>query len=482
MKRIRINYKRFLISIGIFILFALFLILIGRAIICKNDISQEDYISFIKKTMNIKSTHLNFDSIEIQKLMDQTFLYKYSFSYETTYYVVYMKENKKIVYFKKTPISESLKRFTLRDAKREGFKWLYKLAPYTRGNVEIYVEETPSDFICNFTRIENDKKVSDNYAKVAFNRDNGEIIEFDINWFLNVDFVQGVKKGNEQERLKNSLKASYIIDNDSEVKYCLNNVLLNQPLIYYDYSTGEVLPKIEISKFNADFKAYNSYLDYALKRASIQAVKNKMNKIITFISSPNFSITFSQNKFKITNSIYSYQDSTHLGTFSCISDKLGNILEVNFKMHPNINKATKAVDIRELNDKAEEIFQVITGKYINGRSYRTTTDELHQVKYVMDIGGIRILKGFMDVLFDKKTGQIISLNYNLGFKPEFSKKLGNEIKTQEEFIKKITAEGFEEKYIIQKQYGKVFLFEGKVNASLVLAPRVDLSYMMNVRR
>lgn len=96
--------------------------------------------------------------------------------------------------------SDTVNRFSISDVKAKAFKLLYKFAPYTKGNVEIEVASMPNAYVCVFNRYEGDKKVLGNWATVVLNRDNGELLEFNINWYIDINFKSAAKK--EMKRAK----------------------------------------------------------------------------------------------------------------------------------------------------------------------------------------------------------------------------------------------------------------------------------------
>jgi len=69
----------------------------------------------------------------------------------------------------------------------------------------------------------------------------------------------------------------------------------------------------------------------------------------------------------------------------------------------------------------------------------------------------------------------------LGLKPEFMEK-AKEVKDTVEYLKLIKSSGFEEVYVLTKDYGKVYLFEKSVDAHLALKPKFDLTYLMNATK
>ncbi|MEZ0536590.1 hypothetical protein ACAG39_04975 [Caldicellulosiruptoraceae bacterium PP1] len=478
MKKYKINYKRFYISVGILLILLILITALFKTLFTPKVISQDDYLSYIEKVFRVKKENISNLKIAINLLPDQSYLYKYNFDINDTYYEVYLKENKQIVYFNKTAQANKLSRFTVRDAKREGFRWLYKLAPYTKGNVDIYVEETNNNIKCNFVRIESDKKVLDNWAHVIFNKDNGDLINFEINWFKYVTFNDGVKKGNERDILLNNISIFPVIDTDSEIKLTTLNNILGYPNIYYEYTSKQVFPKVKQNK-EINLSTYNSYIKYAQAKSSLKGVELKIEKILNLLSNKHNQIYYSKNKLKFASSWYKYEDNSNNNQIKIELDGYGNILSIDAKLKKTVGITDKINDIRTLNDKAEQVFKVITGKYIDGRNYRTTQDTTHEVLYKLSIGNIDILNGKMNIVFDKKSGIVLIMQYNLGFKPEFLRKI-EKIENVNKYIDMIKAQGFEEKYKIAKDYGKVYLYEQNIDANLVLTPKFNLNYMLNI--
>lgn len=123
------------------------------------------------------------DNIVIEKLLDDIFMFKYFFEDLKLKYEIYMKEDKLIVYFKKFIFFDMVNKFLIRDVKIKVFKFLYKFVFYIKGNVEIEVVLLLNVYICVFNCYEGDKKVLGNWVMVVFNKDNGEFLEFSINWY-----------------------------------------------------------------------------------------------------------------------------------------------------------------------------------------------------------------------------------------------------------------------------------------------------------
>lgn len=285
MKKIKIYTKRLWISIAVLTFGILFIILLVKCLTAKNVPPQQDNISFVKELFGLKAAHLVESDIRLEKLPDETFMYKYLFEDEKSKYEIYMKENRSVVYFKKYVPSDAVNSFSFNDVKSKAFRLLYRLAPYTKGNVDLFVTQTKDRYICNFYRVEGDKKVLSNEAVVVFNRDNGELLEYSINWFSNINFQSGSRKGNEEDRILKSIKVVPAISSDSFLKYTTLNNILSLKDLYFDYAEGKVFPDINLSPNRLNIKEFNSYVEYVKKKASVEYVKLKFGKILNILSS-----------------------------------------------------------------------------------------------------------------------------------------------------------------------------------------------------
>ncbi|ADQ47032.1 hypothetical protein Calkro_2194 [Caldicellulosiruptor kronotskyensis 2002] len=478
--KIKIYTKRLGISIAAFVFGILFIILLIRNFTVKNTPSQNDNITYIKNMFELKNAKLVEDNIIIEKLPDDTFMFKYLFEDTKSKYEIYMKEDQSIVFFKKLTPSDTVNRFSISDVKAKAFKLLYKFAPYTKGNVEIEVASMPNAYVCVFNRYEGDKKVLGNWATVVLNRDNGELLEFNINWYIDINFKSAAKKGNEESKILSSIKVVPVLSSDSFLKYTTMNNILGLKDVYYDFVDGKVYPQINLPTNTLSIRYYNSYVDYAQKRAKVDYVKLKFGKILDLLSSQARHISFSASEFSVSSGgEYSYTKKSFFGTVSITADKYGNILKAmaNLKSSGEIKK----VDSKILNDKAEQIMQLLVGKYVVAKSYIFENDNQHTVSYKLYIGNAYIMNGKLEITFDKLSGEVLKLDFDLGIRPEFMEKVKT-LKSTSEYINLIKSSGFEEVYVLTKEYGKVYLYQKPVEAHLALKPKFDMTYLMHATK
>lgn len=383
--KIKIYTKRLGISIAAFIFGILFIILLIRNFTVKNTPSQNDNITYIKNMFELKNANLVEDNIVIEKLPDDTFMFKYLFEDTKSKYEIYIKEDQSIVFFKKLTPSDTVNRFSISDVKAKAFKLLYKFAPYTKGNVELEVASMPNAYVCVFNRYEGDKRVLGNWATVVLNRDNGELLEFNINWYKDINFKSTAKKGNEESKILSSIKVVPVLSSDSFLKYTTMNNILGLKDVYYDFVDGKVYPQINLPTNTLNIRDYNSYVEYAQKKAQVEYVKLKFGKILNLLSSQARRISFSASEFSVSSGgEYSYTKKSFLGTVKITADKYGNILKAmaDLKSSGEIKK----VDSKVLNDRAEQIMQVLVGKYVVAKSYIFENDNQHTISYKLYIG------------------------------------------------------------------------------------------------
>ncbi|WP_039767457.1 MULTISPECIES: hypothetical protein [unclassified Caldicellulosiruptor] len=478
--KIKIYTKRLGISIAVLVFGIVFIFLLIKYITVRNVLPQEDNINYLKKLFGLKNAQLVESDIKLEKLPDETFMYKYLFEDDKSKYEIYMKESQSVVYFKKYQPSDVVNDFSFNDVKSKAFKLLYKFAPYTKGNVELYVTQTKDKYICNFYRVEGDKKVLSNEAVIVLNKDNGELLEFEINWFSNINFKTGSKKGNEEEKILKSIKIVPAISSDSFLKYTTLNNILSLKDLYFDYVEGKVFPEINLNPNKFNLQEYNNYVDYVQKKASVEYVKLKFGKILNMLSSQQRRLPFSLSEFKIEPSGgYSYKKDSLYGKVEISADKFGNILKMtaNLKASGNIKK----VEAKVLNDRAEQLMQTLLGKFVTAKSYIFDNEKEHAVSYKFYIGGAFVMAGKLNISFDKLSGEVTTVDFDLGLKPEFMEK-AKEVKDTAEYLKLVRSSGFEEVYVLTKDYGKVYLFEKSVDAHLALKPKFDLTYLMNATK
>ncbi len=478
--KIKIYTKRLGISIAAFVFGILFIILLIRNFTVKNTPTQNDNITYVKNMFELKNAKLVEDNIVIEKLPDDTFMFKYLFEDSKSKYEIYMKEDQSIVYFKKFTPSDTVTRFSITDVKPKAFKLLYKFAPYTKGNVEIEVASLQNAYICVFNRYEGDKRVLGNWATVVLNKDNGELLEFRINWHQDINFKNAGKKGNEENKVLNSIKVVPVLSSDSFLKYTTMNNILGLKDVYYDFVDGKVYPQINLTPSALNIRDYNNYVEYAQKKAQIEYVKLKFGKILNLLSSQARRISFSSTEFSISSGgEYSYNKKSFFGTVKIAADKYGNILKAiaDLKSSGEIKK----VDSKVLNDRAEQIMQVLTGKYVVAKSYIFENDNQHTVSYKLYIGNAYIMNGKLEIAFDKLSGEVLKLDFDLGIRPEFMEKVKT-LRSTSEYINLIKSSGFEEVYVLTKEYGKVYLYQKPVEAHLALKPKFDMTYLMHATK
>lgn len=477
MKRIKIYTRRLGISIAVLVFVVLFVILLIKCLTAKNVPPQEDNMSFIKELFGIESADLVESDIKLEKLPDETFMYKYLFEDQKSKYEIYMKENQSVVYFKKYQPSDVVNDFSFGDVKSKAFRLLYKFAPYTKGNVDIYVTQTKDSYICNFYRVEGDKKVLSNEAVIVLSKDNGELLEFNINWFSNINFKSGSKKGDEEDKILKSIKVVPAISSDSFLKYTSLNNILSLKDLYFDYVEGKVYPNINLKENRLNLKEFNSYIDYAQKKASVEYVKLKFGKVLNMLSSRERRLAFSASEFKVNSSGgYSYKKENLYGKVEILADKFGNIVKMTANLKPSGN--IKKEETKVLNDRAEQLMQILLGKFVTAKSYIFDSNNEHTVSYKFYIGGAYVMAGRLNITFDRISSEITAVDFDLGLRPEFMEKV-KEVKDTSEYIKLVKSSGFEEVYVLTKDYGKVYLFEKGVDAHLALKPKFDLAYLMN---
>jgi len=478
--KIKIYTKRLGISIAVLVFVILLIFLLVKCITVRNIPPQEDNISYLKKLFGLKNAQLAESDIKLEKLPDETFMYKYLFEDDKSKYEIYMKENQLVVYFKKYLPSDVVNNFSFNDVKSKAFKLLYKFAPYTKGNVELYVTQTKDKYICNFYRVEGDKKVLSNEAVIVLNKDNGELLEFDINWFSNINFKSGSKKGDEEDKILRSIKVVPAISSDSFLKYTTLNNILSLKDLYFDYVEHKVFPEINLNPNKFNIQEFNNYVEYTQKKASIDYVKLKFGKILNLLSSEQRRLAFSPSEFKIEPSGgYLYKKDSLYGKVEISADKFGNILKMtaNLKASGNI----KRVETKVLNDRAEQLMQTLLGKFVTAKSYIFDNENEHSISYKFYIGGAFVMAGKLNISFDKLSGEIATVDFDLGLRPEFMEK-EKEVKDTAEYLKLVKSSGFEEVYVLTKDYGKVYLFEKGVDAHLALKPKFDLTYLMNATK
>lgn len=478
--KIKIYTKRLGISIAAFVFVILFIVLLIRNFTVKNTPTQNDNIAYIKNIFELKNANLIENNIVIEKLPDDTFMFKYLFEDIKSKYEIYMKEGQSIVFFKKLTPSDTVNRFSISDVKAKAFKLLYKFAPYTKGNVEIEVASMPNAYVCVFNRYEGDKKVLGNWATVVLNKDNGELLEFNINWYQDINFKSAGKKGNEEGKILSSIRVVPVLSSDSFLKYTTMNNILGLKDVYYDFVDGKVYPQINLPTNTLNIRDYNSYVDYAQKRAQVDYVKLKFGKILNLLSSQARHISFSASEFNVSSGgEYSYTKKSFFGTVSITADKYGNILKAmaNLKSSGEVKK----VDSKILNDKAEQIMQALVGKHVVAKSYIFENGNQHTVSYKLYIGNAYIMSGKLEITFDKLSGEVLKLDFDLGVRPEFMEKVKT-LKSPSEYINLIKSSGFEEVYVLTKEYGKVYLYQKPVEAHLALKPKFDMTYLMHATK
>jgi len=478
--KIKIYTKRLGISIAAFVFGILFIILLIRNFTIKNTPTQNDNITYIKNMFELKNAKLVEDNIVIEKLPDDTFMFRYLFEDSKSKYEIYMKEDQSIVFFKKFTPSDMVNRFSISDVKTKAFKLLYKFAPYTKGNVEIEVASSPNAYICVFNRYEGDKKVLGNWATVVLNKDNGELLEFSINWHQDINFRNAGKKGDEESKILSSIKVVPVLSSDSFLKYTTVNNVLGLKDVYYDFVDGKVYPQINLPTNTLNIGDYNNYVEYAQKKAQVEYVKLKFGKILNLLSSQARRLPFSASEFSVSSSgEYLYTKKSILGTVKITADKYGNILKAraDLKSSGEINN----VDAKVLNDRAEQIMQALAGKYVVAKSYIFENDNQHTVSYKLYIGNAFIMNGKLEITFDKLSGEVLRLDFDLGIRPEFMEKVKT-LKSPSEYMNLIKSSGFEEVYVLTKEYGKVYLYQKPVEAHLALKPKFDMTYLMHATK
>lgn len=476
----KIYTKRLGISIAIFLFGILFIILLIRNFSIKSIPTQNDNITFIKNIFGLKNANLIEDNITVEKLPDDTFMFKYLFEDSKSKYEVYMKEDQTIVYFKKFTPSDTVNKFSMNDVKAKAFKLLYKFAPYTKGNVDIEVASSQNVYVCVFNRYEGDKKVLGNWATVVLNKDNGELLEFSINWHQDINFKNAGKKGDEESKILSSIKVVPVLSSDSFLKYTTVNNVLGLKDVYYDFVDGKVYPQINVPTNTLNIGDYNNYVEYAQKKAKTEYVKLKFEKILNLLSSQVRRLPFSSSEFNISSSgEYLYTKKSIFGTVKITADKYGNILKAMADLKPS--DEIKKVESKVLNDRAEQIMQALVGKFVHAKSYIFENNNQHTVSYKFYIGNAFIINGKLEITFDKLSGEVLRLDFDLGIRPEFMEKVKT-LKSPSEYMNLIKSSGFEEVYVLTKDYGKVYLYQKSVEAHLALKPRFDMTYLMHATK
>jgi len=478
--KIKIYTKRLGISIAAFVFGILFIILLIRNFTIKNTPTQNDNITYVKNMFELKNAKLVEDSILIEKLPDDAFMFKYLFEDSKSKYEIYMKEDQTIVYFKKFTPSDIVNRFSISDVKTKAFKILYKLAPYTKGNVDIEVASSQNAYVCVFNRYEGDKKVLGDWATVVLNKDNGELLEFNINWHQDINFRNAGKKGDEESKILSSIKVVPVLSSDSFLKYTTVNNVLGLKDVYYDFVDGKVYPQLNLPVNTLNIKDYNSYVEYAQKKAHAEYVKLKFEKILNLLSSRTRRLPFSSSEFNISSSgEYLYTKKSIFGNVEITADKYGNILKAVAYLKPS--DEIKKIESKVLNDWAEQIMQVLVGKFVHAKSYIFENKSQHTVSYKFYIGNAYIMNGRLEVTFDRPSGEVIKLDFDLGIRPEFMEKVKT-LKSPSEYMNLIKSSGFEEVYVLTKDYGKVYLYQKPVEAHLALKPKFDMTYLMHATK
>lgn len=129
-------------------------------------------------------------------------------------------------------------------------------------------------------------------------------------------------------------------------------------------------------------------------------------------------------------------------------------MRANLKASGNIKK----VETKVLNDRAEQLMQILLGKFVTAKSYIFDNENEHAVSYKFYIGGAFVMVGKLNISFDKLSGEVTTVDFDLGLKPEFMEK-AKEVKDTVEYLKLIKSSGFEEVYVLTKDYGKVYLLK-----------------------
>lgn len=91
------------------------------------------------------------------------------------------------------------------------------------------------------------------------------------------------------------------------------------------------------------------------------------------------------------------------------------------------------------------------------------------------------MNGKLEITFDKLSGEVLKLDFDLGIRPEFMEKVKT-LKSPSEYINLIKSSGFEEVYVLTKEYGKVYLYQKPVEAHLALKPKFDMTYLMHATK
>lgn len=152
-------------------------------------------------------------------------------------------------------------------------------------------------------------------------------------------------------------------------------------------------------------------------------------------------------------------------------------MKANLKPSDNIKK----IETKVLNDRAEQLVQTLLGKFVTAKMYTFDSQKEHTISYRFYIGGALVMAGKLNITFDRLSGGITSVDFDLGIRPEFLEKV-KDVKDTDEYLKLVKSSGFEEVYVLTKDYGKVYLFEKSVDAHLALKPKFDLTYLMNAAK
>lgn len=139
----------------------------------------------------------------------------------------------------------------------------------------------------------------------------------------------------------------------------------------------------------------------------------------------------------------------------------------------------KKVDFKVLNDKVEQIMQVFVGKYVVVKFYIFENDNQYIVSYKFYIGNVYIMNGKFEIVFDKFFGEVLKFDFDLGIRLEFMEKV-KIFRSIFEYINFIKLSGFEEVYVLIKEYGKVYFYQKFVEVYLVLKFKFDMIYFMYV--